>query len=163
MFTASAVLCERPAVAGSAFCAVGAGDSLIALLQQLINHGVDHLLLGLWQRPHHRRKLCSRRFRVQRDRVVLEDATLAFQQPFDIYAVLLGEVGNLMVFELQDWPDLFVGEIARCGYVPDCRIASLNSRRCAIASLLERRTGCAAINAKSSAIARSIRSGFTLV
>jgi hypothetical protein len=34
------------------------------------------------------------------------------------YAVLLGELTDLMMLELQDWPDLFVGKIARCGYVP---------------------------------------------
>jgi hypothetical protein len=44
-----------------------------------------------------------------------------------------------------------------------CRIASLNSRHARHCSLSDRRTGCAARNAKSSAIARSIRSGFTSV
>ena len=66
-----------------------------------------HLLISLRHIRDHRR------------RVFLEDATLAFQQPLDIYAVLLGEVGNLVVLELHDWPDLFVGKITRCGYVPD--------------------------------------------
>jgi hypothetical protein len=40
------------------------------------------------------------------------------------------------MLELQDWPDHFVGKIARCGYsLMRCRIASLNSRERAIASL----------------------------
>jgi hypothetical protein len=33
--------------------------------------------------------------------------------------VHLSEAPNLMVFELQDWPDLFVGKIGGGCYVPD--------------------------------------------
>ena len=33
--------------------------------------------------------------------------------------MLLGEVGNLVMLERQRRLDLFVGKIARCGYVPD--------------------------------------------
>ena len=59
LFTASAVLGGSPAAGGCVSYAIGVGASLVALLQQPINCGFDHLLLGLWQRPHQRRKLCT--------------------------------------------------------------------------------------------------------
>jgi hypothetical protein len=34
--------------------------------------------------------------------VFLEDATFALQQPLEVYAVLLGEFGDLVMLELQD-------------------------------------------------------------
>jgi hypothetical protein len=136
---------------------------LVALLHYLANHGSDRLLISHRHRRDHRSELGPGRVRAQPNRVFLKDATPAFQQPLDIYAVLLGELSDLVMLELQDRLDLFVGKIARAMSLMRCRIASLNSRRCAIVSLLDRRTGCAARNAKSSAIARSIRSGFTSV
>jgi hypothetical protein len=59
-------------------------------------------------------------------------APLAFQQPPDIYAVLLGELSDLVMLERQRRLDLFVGKIARCSYVPDAlphRLFELASAR----------------------------------
>jgi hypothetical protein len=71
--------------------------------------------------------------------------------------MLLGEFSDLRMLELQDRFDLFVGKITRSAMsLMRWRIASLNSLRCAIASLFDRRTGCAARNSQSEAIAHWI-------
>src|ERR1035437_9926420 len=107
---------EPPSAAGCAFWPSGAGASLIALLQYLANRGSDRLLISHRHRRDHRSEVLL---------VFLEDATLTFEQPSEIYTVLLSETANLLVFELQNRLDLFVGKIARCGYVPDALPHSL--------------------------------------
>jgi hypothetical protein len=97
---------------------IGAGASLIALLHYLANHSCDRLLIGHRHRRDHRGELVPGHVRAQPNRVLLEDATLTFKQPSEIYTVLLGKLTDLAMLELQDRLDLFVGKITLCGY-PD--------------------------------------------
>jgi hypothetical protein len=82
---------ERRSAGGYAFWPFGAGASLIALLQYLANHGSDRLLISHRQCRHDRRELGTVHIGVERDRVFLEDATLSFKQPFEIYTVVCTE------------------------------------------------------------------------
>jgi hypothetical protein len=50
---------------------------------------------------------------------MLEDAPLVLEQPFEIYVVLLGEPGDLVMLERQRGLDLLVRKVAGCCYVPD--------------------------------------------
>jgi hypothetical protein len=105
-------------------CAYGAA-SLVALLQYLANHGSDCLLIGRWHRRDHRSELVPGHVRAQTDRVFLEDATLALQQPLDIYAELLGELSDLVMLERHRRLDLLVRNIARRGNFPDALVHRL--------------------------------------
>jgi hypothetical protein len=97
------------------FLTLGTGASLIAPLREIAKHGSDRLLISHRHRGDHRCELGPGQVRAQPNRVFLEDAILALEQPFEIYTVLLGELSDLVMLELQDRLDLFVGKITRCG------------------------------------------------
>jgi hypothetical protein len=109
----------------AAFGSIGAGASLIALLQYLANRGSDRLLISLRHCRDHRSELAPGYVRAQPNRVFLEGAAPTFKQSFEVYAVLLDETANLPVPEAQNRLDLFVGKIAGCGNFPDALPHSL--------------------------------------
>jgi hypothetical protein len=119
LLTASAADHEAPAADGYASGAIGAGDSLIALLQYLADHGCDRLLISDGQCRHDCRETGTGHIGIERDRVRLEDATLSLQQPFEVHAVLCGELANMPVSETQHRPDFVVRNIARRGNILD--------------------------------------------
>jgi hypothetical protein len=66
-------------------------------------------------RPHRRRPGCHELAAA----AAVEDAPLALKQPFDIDAVLLAEVRDLLVLQRQRRLDLLIGKIAGCGNISD--------------------------------------------
>jgi hypothetical protein len=64
-----------------------------------VSRGSDRLLIGQRQRRDHRSKFATGHVRAGLNRVFLEDATLPLQQPLEIYAVLLDELGDLLMLE----------------------------------------------------------------
>jgi hypothetical protein len=89
---------ERPAAAGYASSANGAGaSSFTLLLEDVPNLGLDCPLVVGRQRADYRREFTSGRIRIQRDRIVSDDPTFALQQPFEVDAVLIAETRDLLL------------------------------------------------------------------
>src|ERR1700744_4936017 len=99
-----------PAGDGCVCGAIDDGASPIALLLNFTNYGPDPLLIGDRHRSYHRSNLTSRRVLTQHDRVFLEHAASALEQPFEVDAVLFGERCYSLVLAGQCPLDLLIGE-----------------------------------------------------